>query len=187
MARLGFEPDELQIDRAYVNSELTERVARRKGAVVCKPWKGNNGRTGLFGKKDFRINLRARTVTCPAGQTEPFEAGQTVQFDPEICGSCPLRAHCTKAASGRGRSVTMGDNEALQKKLRTLQGTRSGRTLMRDRTGVEHQLAHLANRQGQRARYRGLRKNVFDLRRLAAVQNLESIARRERDGERRAA
>lgn len=187
LVRLSFEPRELQIDRAYLNSELTETVAERKGTVVCKPWKGNNGRTGLFGKKDFRINARARTITCPAGQTEPFEAGQTVQFDPEICGSCPLRAQCTKAASGRGRSVTMGDNEGLQRKLRTLQSTRSGRVLMRDRTGVEHQLAHLANRQGPRARYRGLRKNVFDLRRLAAVQNLESIGRRERDSARSAA
>jgi hypothetical protein len=180
MARMGFSPDELQIDRAYVNSELTEQVIKRGGKVICKPWRGNNGKTGLFGKRDFKINVRDRTITCPGGQVEPFEAGQEVKFDPEICGACSLRAQCTKSASGRGRSVTMGNDEALQKKLRKLQASRSGREELRERVGVEHGLAHLANRQGPRARYRGIRKNVFDLRRLAVIQNLETVARRER-------
>jgi hypothetical protein len=94
---------------------------------------------------------------------------------------CPLRANCTEAATGRGRSITMGDNEPLQKKLRTLQHTRAGREVLRERVGVEHRLAHLANRQGPRARYRGTRKNLADLRRLSVVQNLETIARRSSD------
>ncbi len=81
---------------------------------------------------------------------------------------------------GQGRTVTMGDNERLQKKLRSLQQTRAGRETLRERVSVEHQLAHLANRQGPKARYRGTRRNTFDLRRLSAVQNLESIARCER-------
>ena len=72
----------------------------------------------------------------------------------------------------------MGDDERLQKKLHVLQKTRAGREALRKRVGVEHGLAHLANRQGSRARYRGTRKNVFDLRRLSAVQNLEVVARR---------
>ena len=74
----------------------------------------------------------------------------------------------------------MGVNEALQKKLRQLQSTRSGRAKLRERVGVEHRLAHIANRQGPRARYRSVRKNTFDLRRLAAIQNLETVARQER-------
>jgi hypothetical protein len=178
MARMGVEPDVLQIDRAYLHSSLVEQVVERGGEVVCKPWKGNNARPGLFGKKDFHINIRQGTITCPAGQVEPFEPGQVVEFDPEACGPCPLRAQCTQAASGRGRTVSMGDNEALQKKLRELQESRSGRAKLRERVGVEHRLAHLSNRQGPRARYLGARKNTFDLRRLAAVQNLETISRR---------
>jgi hypothetical protein len=43
--------------------------------------------------------------------------------------------------------------------------------------GVEHRLAHIAARQGRRARYFGVRKNVFDLRRAAMIQNLETIHR----------
>ena len=81
----------------------------------------------------------------------------------------------------------MGDDERLQKKLRTLQQTRTGRQVLRDRVAVEHRLAHLANRQGPKARYRGTRRNVFDLRRLSAVQNLETLARYQRENTRAAA
>jgi hypothetical protein len=53
---------------------------------------------------------------------------------------------------------------------------------LRKRVAVEHSLAHLSRRQGRRARYRGTRKNLFDVRRAAAVQNLETIdLRRLRD------
>lgn len=187
MSRMGFEPDELQIDRAYLNSSIAEEVADRGGEVICKPWKGSNSRRGMFGKRDFNINVRDATITCPAGQVEFFEPGSVVQFDPEACGPCPLRSKCTQAASGRGRTVTMGDDERLQKKLRKMQSTRAGRAKLRERTAVEHRLAHLGNRQGPRARYRGTRKNTFDLRRLSAIQNLETIARCERKSQRKAA
>jgi hypothetical protein len=180
MLQMGLAPHELQIDRAYLHSALVEQVVERGGTVVCRPWKGTNSTTGLFGKRDFQINVRDGTITCPAGQVEGFEPGQTVEFDPEVCSACPLRVQCTKAASGRGRMVRMRDDEALQKKLRQLQETRAGRTKLRERVVVEHRLAHLANRQGPRARYRGVRKNLFDLRRLAVLQNLETVARRER-------
>ena len=182
MARLNLSPGVLLIDRAYLNSELTETVANDGGLIVCKPWRGTGVKPGLFGKRDFEVNIRDGTITCPAGEVEAFEPGAVVHFDPEACGPCPLRANCTQAASGKGRTVTMGDDEPLQKKLRKLQHTRTGRETLRERVGVEHRLAHLANRQGPKARYRGTRRNTFDLRRLAAIQNLESIARHERNG-----
>jgi hypothetical protein len=40
-----------------------------------------------------------------------------------------------------------------------------------------HTLAHVGQWQGDRARYTGLRKNLFDLRRVAVVHNLHVIAR----------
>ena len=181
LARLRLTPSELFIDRAYVNSVLTEEVTHHGGRVICKPWRGAGAKPGLFGKRDFKVNVRDGTITCPAGEVEPFSPGEVVHFDPEACGPCPLRANCTQAATGHGRSVTMGDDERLQKKLRALQHTRAGREELRDRVGVEHRLSHLANRQGPKARYRGTRKNTFDLRRLVAVQNLETISRRSSD------
>ena len=178
LRRLGLEVDALFMDRAYVNSELAEEVKGDGGEVVCKPWHGRNARPGMYGKKDFAIDVKAGTITCPAGQVESFEPGQVVQFDPEGCGACALRAQCTQSASGRGRSVRLGEDEALQKRLRRLQDTHSGRAKLRERVPVEHPLAHLGQHQGPRARYRGTRKNTFDLRRLCAIQNLESIHRR---------
>jgi Transposase DDE domain len=88
---------ELHIDRAYVNSPIVDDVFASRGTVFAKPW-GLRNRPGLFTKGDFKIDLRAKTVTCPAGEVEPFEPGDTVEFDPEACGPCPLRAKCTQAA-----------------------------------------------------------------------------------------
>jgi hypothetical protein len=89
-----------------------------------------------------------------------------------------LRTKCTTAASGNGRTVTIADDELLQHKLRKLMSTPSGRERLRERVAIEHRLAHLGRRQGRRARYRGTRKNLFDVRRAAAVLNLEVLDRR---------
>lgn len=177
MAHQELFPDVLLIDRAYINSEMTEDVLASGGDVICRPWRGAGAKPGLFGKRDFKVNVRDSTITCPAGEVEPFEPGQVVHFDPEACGPCELRSSCTQAATGKGRSVTMGDDEGLQKRLRSRLQSRAGRKELRERVAVEHRLAHLANRQGPKARYRGTRRNVFDLRRLSSVQNLEAIAR----------
>jgi hypothetical protein len=168
---------ELHIDRAYVNSPVVDDVFASGGTVFAKPWGQRAHRPGLFTKANFKIDLRAQTITCPAGEVEPFESGDTVEFDPEACGACPLRAQCTQAASGHGRTVAIAADEDRQRKFRILQQTRAGRAVLRQRTAVEHALAHIAARKGNRARYVGVRRNLFDLRRSAAIQNLEAIQR----------
>ena len=168
---------ELHIDRAYVNSPVVDEVFTSGGAVFAKPWGQRAHRPGLFTKGDFKIDLRAKTITCPAGEVEPFEPGDTVEFDPEACGACSLRDKCTQAASGNGRTVSIAADEARQRKYRKLQQTGPGRALLRQRTAVEHALAHVAARKGHRARYVGVRKNLFDLRRASVIQNLEAIHR----------
>ncbi|GHO50736.1 hypothetical protein KSX_88990 [Ktedonospora formicarum] len=52
-----------------------------------------------------------------------------------------------------------------------------GRIKLCKRVAVEHTLAHVDRWQGRRARYRGLRKNLFDLHRCAVVYNLHVLAR----------
>jgi hypothetical protein len=168
---------ELHIDRAYVNSPVVDQVFASGGTVFAKPWAQRAHRPGLFTKGDFKIDLRAKTITCPAGEVEPFEPGDTVEFDPEACGACPLRSHCTQAASGHGRTVSIAADEARQRQYRNLQQSRTGRARLRQRTTVEHALAHIAARKGHRARYVGVRKNLFDLRRASAIQNLEALHR----------
>ncbi len=168
----------LYVDRGYINSELVADVQREGGEIVCKPWHVRNTRPELFKKTDFNLNMRDMTITCPAGHVEAFEPGQVVEFDPEVCGPCPLRSKCTHSASGKGRTVSIAEDERLQKKLRARLASKAGRLQLRERVGVEHRLAHIAARQGRRARYGGVTKNVFDLRRIAAIQNLETIQRK---------
>jgi hypothetical protein len=177
IALQGLRLYELHIDRAYVNSPVVNDVLKSGGKVLAKPWGTRARIPGMFSKRDFKIDLRAKTITCPAGQIELFEPGDTVQFDPEECGACALRDKCTQAASGRGRTVSIAADEALQNKFRRLQQSRVGRATLRCRTAVEHALAHIAARKGHRARYIGVRRNLFDLRRAAAIQNLEAVHR----------
>ena len=47
----------------------------------------------------------------------------------------------------------------------------------RQRTTIEHSLARIDHIQGPKARYKGLRKNTLDVRRIAVVANLQRIAR----------
>lgn len=161
----------LYVDRGYINSTLVDEAHATRAEVVCKPWRVRNAKPELFNKTDFKLDMRSHTITCPAGQAESFEPGGVVEFDPEVCGSCPLRAQCTHSANGKGRTVSIAADEGLQKKLRVLQSTEPGRSELRKRVGVEHRLAHIAARQGRRARYIGVLKNVFDLRRAAAIQS----------------
>lgn len=176
LARDGRPIAELSIDRGYITSALVREVHASGGEVLCKPWAARNA-PGLFTKAAFKIDMRARTITCPAGEVEQIEPGEVVEFDPDVCGGCALRKHCTLAALEHGRTINIGEDERLQHQLRKKQATRSGRARLRQRTSVEHGLAHVSQRQGNRARYRGVRKNLFDLRRTTAIQNLETIHR----------
>ena len=126
IAAQGLTISELHIDRAYVNAPVVARGPRARRARLREAV-GRARRTGLFSKADFKLDLRAKTITCPAGEVETFEPGETVHFDPEVCGACPLRASCTSAAAGSGRSVSIAEDEALQKQFRRLQQTGPGR------------------------------------------------------------
>ena len=167
---------EVHFDRGYIASPSVDELENDGVIILCKPWKSRNGK--LFTKEDFVLNLREKTITCPAGNTEPIEFGTSVNFNPSDCDACSLREQCTEAKAGTGRSVNILEDERRQKKLRDMAKTKSGRQRFRERVPVEHSLAHIGQRQGRKARYCGTRKNLFDLRRAAAIQNLEIIQRR---------
>ncbi|HWM96065.1 MAG TPA: IS1182 family transposase [Streptosporangiaceae bacterium] len=164
---------ELHIDRAC----LASRLVRDRGpdlAIYCKAWRVRNA-GGRYVKTEFALNFTTRQLTCPAGVTMAFEPGTTVHFPKGTCAACPLRQRCT--TSSNGRSVSIHPDEALLAELRERQATPAGRAQLRERVKVEHALAHVGHWQGRRARYRGTRKNLFDLRRVAVVHNLHVIAR----------
>jgi hypothetical protein len=170
---------ELHIDRAYLSSDLVRDRAPGL-AIYCKAWRVRNT-GGRFAKDQFTIDFHTRQLTCPAGTAMPFRPGKTIHFPKHTCAACPLRARCT--ASSNGRSVAIHPDEELLTELRQRQQTPDGRAKLRERTKVEHALAHVGYWQGRRARYRGTRKNLFDLRRSAVVHNLHIIARQPGDSD----
>jgi hypothetical protein len=163
---------ELHIDRAYLSSRLVrERPADL--AIYCKAWPVRNGTR--FPKTAFHLDWEQQMLVCPQSVAMPFEPGGLVRFPKAICAACPLRERCTN--STRGRSVSIHPDERLLWEFRQRQLTTLGRAKLRERVAVEHTLAHVGHWQGERARYRGLRKNLFDLRRCAVVSNLHVLAR----------
>jgi len=169
----GAELKELHIDRAYLSSELV-RGREPDLEVYCKAWRVRNG--GRFPKTEFMLDWERGLMRCPAGAVMPFEPGGVVRFPKKTCMACPLRERCTKSKTG-GRSVSVHPDERLLAELRERQSTPEGRKKLRERVDVEHSLAHIGHWQGARARYRGVRKNLLDLRRSAVVHNLHVIAR----------
>jgi hypothetical protein len=110
---------------------------------------------------------------CPAGETERYEPGKITEFNARVCDRCPHRAKCTDKRRGRGRQLHIHPLEELQERFRRAGHTRRGREKLRERVEIEHRLAHLSQRQSNNARYLGTRKNTFDVRRHAALMNLE--------------
>lgn len=163
---------EALIDRGYLGAPEIEEQ-RTKGVVIrCKPFPLRNG--PRYTKADFRIDLAAGTATCPQDVSVPITLGRTAHFPAGRCDICPVRAACTTTQLGNGRSLTIHPHEPLHLELRQVAKTRDGRLALRGRTPVEHRLAHLGQSQGRRARYIGQRKNLFDVRRHAAVANLHT-------------
>ena len=163
---------ELHIDRAYLPSHwVRERDDKLK--IFCKAWPVRN--SGRFDKNAFVFDWDNNLISCPNQVIMPFQTGKIVHFPQQECAACPLRERCTTSKSGR--TVSIHPDEALMQELRARQTTPSGRARLRERTSVEHSLAHVGHWQDNRARYIGQRKNLFDLRRVAVVHNLHVIAR----------
>lgn len=168
---------ELHIDRGYLASGWTHDRFESGQRILAKPWTSKNG--GLFPKTAFTIHLDDAMVRCPENNTAPIRSGRA-QFDSRDCGACTSRDRCTRSKNGHGRTVTIHPDERLLIQLRTLKSSPDGRTQLRERVALEHALAHVSRRQGPKARYLGVRKNVFDIRRVCAVENLNTLDRFER-------
>src|SRR5512147_658129 len=161
----------LHIDRGYLGGELIPVYDQAGVVIVCKPWPVRHP-TGHFSKRDFPIDLTILQATCPAGHVTPVAPGKTARFPADGCRGCTLRDHCTSRERG-GRTLAIHPQEDLLQRLSVLPTTAEGRAALRERVAVEHGLAHVSQRQGNRARYNGTRKNTCHLRLVSAIQNLE--------------
>jgi hypothetical protein len=164
--------EELHIDRAYLTSHWVKERSSTL-TIICKSWRVRNGK--YFDKTAFNLDWENYVIRCPNGISIPFIAGKTVRFPQKQCQTCGLHSQCT--ASSKCRTVSIHPDESLLQELRQRQTTALGRHKLRERVSVEHSLAHIGQWQGTQARYLGLRKNLFDLRRMAVVHNLHVLAR----------
>jgi hypothetical protein len=175
-ARRHGEVVETLVDRGYLASTELLSMRQRGVAIRSKPWPSRNA--GRFTKEDFSILLDRGEVVCPAGEKATIHGLDSVaHFPSSTCRPCSLRAKCTVATSGRGRSIAIHEHEDLLIELRALRKTPEGRATLRERTAIEHRLARIGAVQGPRARYKGARKNTLDVRRCAAINNLEALRR----------
>jgi hypothetical protein len=135
---------------------------------------------GRFAKDQFRIDLLAGTVTCPARVTvaiTPARGGGGRARSGVACSVCPLRQACTTSA--RGRVVAIHPHEASLAAARSRQRDPAWLADYRaHRPKVERKLAHLLRRRhgGRRARVRGLVRVSQDFKLLAAAVNLARFA-----------
>jgi hypothetical protein len=135
---------------------------------------------GRFAKDQFRLDLQAGTVTCPARVTVAIRpaprGGGRARFG-VACSVCPLRQGCTRRA--RGRVVAVHPREAELAAARARQRDPAWLADYRaTRPKVERKLAHLLRRRhgGRRARVRGLVRVAQDFKLLAAAVNLARLA-----------
>src|SRR5512132_2055118 len=138
---------------------------------------------GHFTKDQFRIDLAAGVVTCPAKRAAPIvynpnprhrHHGQA-SFGP-ACASCPLRGRCTSAQAGRTVTITAYEHQLAAARARQADPDRAA-DYRATRPKVERKLAHLVRRRhgGRRVRVRGLAKVAADFNLLAAAVNLARL------------
>jgi hypothetical protein len=165
---------ELHIDRGYLASAWISARFDSGERILAKPWTPKNG--DKFPKTAFHIDLDGGWVRCPEDRIATI-SGAVASFAAAHCDHCESRERCTRAQLGQGRTITIHPKERLLVQLRVAKSTPEGRKELRQRVGIEHTLALVVRRQGPRARYKGTRKNVFDLCRTCAVENLHTLDR----------
>ncbi len=136
---------------------------------------GGEDAAAIYGAKDsFDIDLDARTVTCPNGvaaMIRPVHGHKRHAGKADFgaaCATCPLRAQCTEAKTGR--SITIGHHEAKLTAARTRQTHPAGKAdYCATRPKVERKIGHLMRRRhgGRRARMRGRLRIAADFALLA--------------------
>jgi len=183
-AALGVAVEEMLGDTAYGDGDT--RVAVEAVGVKVTAKTQPPASTGRFPKTDFLIDLEIPSATCPAGLTTTHTGWSTdgkgrrvavLKFG-DLCDGCPLRGACT--TNRDGRSLTLNYHEARLQAARREQARPSTRRKLRRRSLVERKLAELKMHGMGKARYRGARRVLLQLRLTATVVNFKRLFALER-------
>jgi hypothetical protein len=166
-------PAQVLADSAYGTGAMLAGLAAAGHTALIKPWPLRSLIPGGFSIADFTVDPAAGTLTCPAGHTvTPTPVQRTARFG-HRCAGCTLRARCT--TSPRGRTVLIGEHDALQRAHRARAATEDFQAVYRrHRPMAERSIAWLT-RGARRVPYRGVTKNDAWLHLRAAAINLRRL------------
>lgn len=166
-------------DASYGTADIVEKL-ESAGIQANVKVQAPSAQAGHFSKTDFKIDVEANTVRCPAGQLvqigKSAGGGGLAHFG-MACSDCTLRSQCTDSKSGR--VVNVHPKEATLQRSRERQSTPQWKSDYRaTRPKVERKLAHLMFRRhgGRRARVRGRVRVAHDFALLSAAHNLRRLA-----------
>ncbi len=166
-------------DTAYGDGDTRVAVEAVGAKVTAKTQPASP--TGRFVKTDFVIAPAVPSATCPAGHTTTHSGWSTdgkgrrvvvLKFGP-LCTACPLRDACT--TNPDGRSLTLNFHEARLQAARREQARPATRRKLRRRSLVERKLAEFKMHGMGKARYRGARRVLLQLRLTATVVNAKRL------------
>lgn len=172
-------PKRILGDTAYGTGPVRAELAER-GLGVLAPVPEPPAKEGRIPKREFAIDLKAGTVTCPAGEVAPIrtepKGRRTASFAKAACDGCSLRARCVEARRGTRRIKLAPEEEHLIAAREALDDRSNAEHLRRTRPRVERPLGLLAHRYGARkGRYFGRAKSVLQAAFAAALVNLNPI------------
>lgn len=123
MERQDLKVDDLLIDRAYINSGLVDAVLKRRGKIVCKPWKSRNG--DLFTKVTSASTFAIAQSSVRRGRFSTSHSAPSSSLTPTFAIRCPMRDQCTTAEYGNRRSVAISDGSRAKGSVMTSLSNRS--------------------------------------------------------------
>jgi transposase len=178
--RAGVNVREMLGDTDYGDGDTRVAVEAAGAKVTAKTQPPAT--TGKFPKTDFVIDPDTPSATCPAGHITTDAKWNTdkkgrrvrlLRFPAEICNACALRTRCTTRRDGR--NLTLNFHEARLQAARAEQARAPTRRKLRRRALIERKLAELKMHGIGKARYRGERKVLLQLRLTAAVVNVKKL------------
>ena len=178
-AEVGLAPAEVVADMQYGSGELrAQAMAQGEGTtIVTKAAKQAD--SGYLSKTEFKIDLEAGTVTCPAGEVARFprfRPGHSTEavFAAATCATCLLWSRCVQKP-GKGRTININAHEDQLQAARERRSRSDFKELMRMRPTVERKQAHWNRKGGARSRYFGQKKTLLQAFWSAAVVNIERL------------
>jgi DDE family transposase len=172
-------PQRILGDTAYGDQQTRATLAAREVEVLA-PVPAGAQREGRIAKADFRIDLAAGTVTCPAGQVAHIgpphrSGGRAACFPRRACTACPLQERCLPPCGERQVQI-LAREDLLQAGRETLSDPTAREHLRRTRPRIERPLGLLVSRyHARKARYFGKQKALLQAAWTAVLVNLHPI------------